>query len=384
MITVTDTLSASLILQKPVVDYDPLVNQTAYQFSGEVGVNATYIKVNNSTEGIIKSGTYFIWQGIIVEGENQFSVFCGNEAGKSPEVSFSVICDLTPPDAPSNFRITTKTQFGEEVTVYAPYPETYTVTKPGVLLEWDAPEENCIYEVWISKDGVTWEFKASTSFLYYFCSDLYSGLDYYFKVRARDLAGNFGEFSEIIKITYIDIIAPAPPTGLRGSVGSEWCWLVWNKSPEFDTAGYHLYRLAEGTPKYYPYSAEFPLAPTYYPARFKKGIYYPAGYYPHIAYGYGYYPYAEKDRWVRINDELITKTEFIDYSVYNEVNYWYVVTAVDTSENESEFSVPIRLVPHEEKITEMPPARGRGLYRFKVKTRNKEGEIIDTSIGVII
>ncbi|MFA5423387.1 MAG: carbohydrate binding domain-containing protein [Phycisphaerae bacterium] len=85
---------------------------------------------------------------------------------------------------------------------------------------------------------------------------------------------------------------PQPPTGLTATPQSERVLLDWNDNIEEDFAGYNLYRS--------------------------------------ITSGSGY---------VKLNDQLITDSNYIDDNVVPGVTYYYVVTALDIISNESDFSV---------------------------------------------
>jgi fibronectin type 3 domain-containing protein len=96
----------------------------------------------------------------------------------------------------------------------------------------------------------------------------------------------------LVKITVkSDTTPPSAPTGLVATPGDAVADLSWNANTEPDLAGYNVYR--SGT-----------------------------------AGG----PYT------KINPTLLTQNSYQDTGLTNGTTYYYVVTAVDTSDNESEYS----------------------------------------------
>jgi endonuclease I/fibronectin type 3 domain-containing protein len=86
----------------------------------------------------------------------------------------------------------------------------------------------------------------------------------------------------------VDTTPPAAPTGLAATAGNAVVDLNWNDNSELDLAGYNVYR---STSSGGPYS--------------------------------------------KINGPLVTASDYSDTSVTNGITYYYVVAAVDTSNNES-------------------------------------------------
>lgn len=89
-----------------------------------------------------------------------------------------------------------------------------------------------------------------------------------------------------------DSIAPSAPTGLKATGGQQQIALSWESNTEADLAGYHIYRqvVGESSP-------------------------------------------------VRISDELITETSYLDAGLLASTSYEYWISATDTSNNESELSL---------------------------------------------
>ncbi len=88
-----------------------------------------------------------------------------------------------------------------------------------------------------------------------------------------------------------DITAPEVPTGLGAGAGNAVVSLDWDDNAEEDLAGYNVYRSTTS--------------------------------------GSGY---------AKLNSSLLINSDYTDSSVMNETIYYYVVTAVDTNSNESDYS----------------------------------------------
>jgi hypothetical protein len=85
--------------------------------------------------------------------------------------------------------------------------------------------------------------------------------------------------------------APAAPTGLTATTGDGTASLDWNNNTEGDLAGYYVYRSTSSS-----------------------GVY------------------------SRLNSSLLASSDYNDNTVTNGIIYYYVVTAVDTFSNESDYS----------------------------------------------
>jgi pectate lyase len=112
---------------------------------------------------------------------------------------------------------------------------------------------------------------------------------------------NFYEFSLLAgNWIYIppDTTAPAAPTGLVTIDGNGTVSLDWNDNSEPDFAGYNLYRST--------------------------------------TFGGSY---------TKLNTSLLSDSNYIDNTVSNGTIYYYVVTAEDTSSNESVYSIQVSAIP---------------------------------------
>ncbi len=85
-----------------------------------------------------------------------------------------------------------------------------------------------------------------------------------------------------------DLTPPDRPTGLTVVAGADRVFLTWNENKERDLAGYHIYRSVR----------------------------------------------SGKD-FERLTDKLLTRSTFSDETAKSGVTYFYIITAVDTSGNES-------------------------------------------------
>lgn len=125
------------------------------------------------------------------------------------------------------------------------------------------------------------------------------GVTYYYVVRAVDTSLNESGNSNQASATPTDTIAPAAPTGLSASAGNQTISLDWNDNGESDLAGYYVYRsTVSGGP------------------------------------------------YTRQNTTLLGSSNFTDANVTNGTAYYYVVTAVDTSSNESANSGQVSATPY--------------------------------------
>ncbi len=112
---------------------------------------------------------------------------------------------------------------------------------------------------------------------------------------------NFYEFSVLAENWLIaDTTAPLAPTGLSATAWDATVSLDWNDNGESDLDGYNIYRSTTS--------------------------------------GSGY---------SRLNGSLLSSSNYTDNSVTNGTTYYYVVTAVDKSSNESNYSSEVSATPNE-------------------------------------
>ena len=125
------------------------------------------------------------------------------------------------------------------------------------------------------------------------------GVTYYYVVSAMDTSYNESSNSNQVSATPTDTIPPAAPTGLTASAGNRTVSLDWNNNSEVDVNGYNVYRSTTSGGTY-----------------------------------------------TRLNGTLLSSSAYIDNTVVNGTTYYYIVTAVDTSSNESANSNQVSEIPH--------------------------------------
>ena len=140
---------------------------------------------------------------------------------------------------------------------------------------------------------------------------LTNGVTYYYVVTAVNTSLNESGYSNEAAVTPIDNNPPPNPTGLNGTSADGGANLTWNASTAPDLREYVIYR---GTTN--------------------------GG------------PYAEIDRKTTVG--------YADSGLTNGVTYYYVVTAVDTSNNESGFSNQKAITPN----FDPPPAPPQNLVAY--------------------
>ena len=123
-------------------------------------------------------------------------------------------------------------------------------------------------------------------------------MTYYYVVRAVDTFDNESGNSNQASATPTDTIPPAAPTGLSASAGNQTVSLDWSNNGEADINGYNVYRSTTSGGTY-----------------------------------------------TRLNGTLLGSSNYTDNSVTNGTTYYYVVTAVDTSSNESTNSGEVSAKP---------------------------------------
>ncbi len=122
---------------------------------------------------------------------------------------------------------------------------------------------------------------------------------YYYIVTAVDT--NFNSSADSIEVSATvpaDSTPPAVPSGLSATAGDANVLLVWNNNSEIDFNGYNVYRSTTSGGTY-----------------------------------------------TKLNSSLLSSSDYTDNSVTNGTTYYYVVTAVDTSLNESANSSQVAAKP---------------------------------------
>ncbi len=190
-----------------------------------------------------------------------------------------------------------------------PAPVAFLSALPGngqAILDWnDSPDPHFagynLYRALISGGPYT---KLNATLLLgstYTDTGLTNGTTYYYVVRVMNKQGMEGPPSDPISVTpRTDFTPPAAPQGFTAFAGDNFVLLNWAPNNEPDLSHYFLYRNT------------FP------------GI-----------------PQTEAFRIARINPA----NSYNDASVTNGTTYWYCVSAVDTSNNESPCSIVLMVTP---------------------------------------
>ena len=252
----------------------------------------------------------------------------GGESELSDEASATaqLMGDYDPPTAPSNL----------------------TITDPGtgdqLDLSWLASTDDVavshylIYRLTenpgVSDENYDWDWgfpqeREGTNFTDY---EVWEGDTYYYVVYAVDTSGNISGPSNVESDEPTDSIAPDPPTGLYASpgdtvIGLSWAAPVFNDDVDnsllTDLLGYNIYR-GEVSGEYDPIPINWP--------------------------------------------DLVTTTSYNDSGLTNGLTYYYVVTAVDDSGNESLFSNEDWATP----VTANPPPPSPTIINFIEKPASIE------------
>lgn len=176
-----------------------------------------------------------------------------------------------------------------------PAAPTGLTANPGlgeVVLDWDDnPEPGVTYAVYIASSATgPWTLVDETAVSTYTVTGLLASTTYWFRVTAEDGSGNVSDPSTSVSATTdtptVDTTPPAAPTGLGAVGGAGQITLDWNNNGEGDLASY---RVKRGTVTGGPYTTV--ASPT--------------------------------------------ASAYVDTGLAASTTYFYVVTAVDTSGNES-------------------------------------------------
>jgi endoglucanase len=235
-----------------------------------------------------------------------------NESGYSNEASATPEADTTPPAAPTGLAA--------------------TAGDATVSLDWNDNGEGDLdgYNVYRSTTPGSGYSQLNGSLLSssdYTDNSVSNGTTYYYVVTAVDTSSNESGNSNEASATPTDTTPPAAPTGLAATPGDATVSLDWNDNGESDLDGYNVYRSTT-----------------------------PGG-------GYS-----------QLNGSLLSSSDYTDNSVSNGTTYYYVVTAVDTSNNESGYSGEASATPQAGPSTVMHVA---GIV-MSTRTRGKNVNAIAT------
>lgn len=255
-------------------------------------------------------------------------------ANGAPTVSFTV----APVNAGDPFIFATVSPVGVTVPADVDPPAAPTglvaVAVPGFVdLDWDDNAEGDLagYKVWRSETpGGPYDLVSGSLVIpsAYTDGDVVAGTTYHYVVTAVDASANeSADSAEASATPPVDATPPAAPTGLAAiSAGPTSVLLTWDANGEPDLAGYNVKRAA-------------------------------------ITGG----PYAQ------LNGPLVLGTTYTDTGLSPGTTYYYVVTAVDTSTNESAESSEAQGAPGGGGVAPGPPAAPVG-----VSTHDGDGKVVLT------
>ncbi len=188
----------------------------------------------------------------------------------------------------------------------APNSLEATTVSENILLDWNDNNESTLagYNIYRSQTSGSGYIKINGSVVsnsnYTDDTVIVGGITYYYVVTAIDIFSRESEYSNEDFAT----TPPTPPTGLVSTAGNSTVSLDWNDNIEEDVNGYNVYRSQTS--------------------------------------GSGY---------VKVNESLLSDSNYIDNTVMNETIYYYVVTAVDIYSNESGYSTEVPARPSKNPTT---------------------------------
>ncbi len=200
----------------------------------------------------------------------------------------------------------------EIIDTIPPAPPTGLAATPGdttVALSWSpSPEADLAgYNAYYRASGATTWIKSNATLLgttTHSVTGLTNGLAYEFSVTALDTEPNESAHSAAVSATPVDSTGPAIPSGLAATAGNRSVALAWTANSEADLAGYNVYRSD-----------------------------------------------AVAGTYIQINTSLLASPAYSDTGLTNGTPYFYKVTAVDTSSNESAQSSAVSATPRYTKPT---------------------------------
>ena len=340
-------------------------------------VNSSLVAASEFTDAGLTNGTTYYYVVTALDGQ-------GDESGASAEAR-ATPQDTTPPSAPAGV--------------------TASAGDTRVALEWSASTERDIagYNVyrstisgdryWRRHGQLTYPPIAATAFT---DTRLANGATYYYVVTAIDSSGNESHPSvEVSSEPTEDTVPPAAPTALLATPGDGRAALDWGDSPEVDLAGYNVLRSTTSSGPYTRINPSPVAASAFTDVGLANGIAYhyvltavdhsgneshayveasatpeldvtppvpPSGLAVtrgdnHASLDWDDSP--EEDLagyrvlqsttstgpYTQINPSLVTTSAFSDSRLTNGTAYYYVVTAVDYSSNESGSSTEVSTTP---------------------------------------
>ncbi len=192
----------------------------------------------------------------------------------------------------------------------APQNLTATGGQAQISLDWDDNTDADLadYVIYRSLDGSSFAEIAVSSVSSYTDAGLGEEVTYYYVVKARDTTGNLSDQSNTASATTLaDETPPSAPTGLTAVAGDAQVSLDWNNNTEPDLNHYIVYRSDDGGQSF-------------------------------AAVG------------------TVAQSDYLDTGLTNGVTYYYVVSAVDASSNESAPSSQVSATPQQQTTQDMQVA----------------------------
>lgn len=227
------------------------------------------------------------------EGKLQLILlFTGAIVLPSAPASGGAVNDAVAPAAPTAVTATPSASIAPDGTVLSTATVSWTAPGDTDLVDYEVFYKIATDPTWLSAQVGSTETTVALS-------GLKAGASYQFKVRAIDRSGNLGTFSGVAtQIAAGDVTVPAAPTGLAATVGTgKSVSLAWAVNTEEDRSEYGVYRHIVNNPATATKIAE------------------------------------------------VGANRFVDVDVVLGMPYWYWVTAIDTSEHESEKSSGVPATP---------------------------------------
>jgi len=217
-------------------------------------------------------------------GENYMGYFTKDILYEMKDANQPVNGDATPPAVPTGLSATADSE--------------------SVTLDWNDNTESDMYFYNVYRSTTSGSGYSRVNLLFvrdsnYIDTTVASDTNYYYVVTAVDMSFNeSGNSAEVPAAVPPDTTPPLAPTGLWATTDDSMVSLDWNNNTDHDLSGYNIYRSTIS--------------------------------------GSGY---------AKINTSLLTTSGYIDNAVNNGTAYYYVVTAVDASSNESDDSDEVSAIP---------------------------------------
>ncbi|HKK63642.1 MAG TPA: hypothetical protein VJ951_13850, partial [Bacteroidales bacterium] len=211
-------------------------------------------------------------------------------------------------------------RFTELATMPVGVPSNLSATAGSdiVNLDWDDNTESTLagYNLYRSESSGAGFEKVNTDLIdasEYDDIEVVIGTRYFYKASAVDTHGYESAMSEEISALPQDAVKPAAPTGLVAVPGDKQVTLDWDDNIEDDLVGYEVYRTST----------------------------------------------QGGDYW---NVRAVTESTFTDKYLTNGKTYYYIIKAVDESQNESAASNEVEAIPGAVNVEQLKQIKGFNLY----------------------